>query len=46
MFPEKTGTVQSILDEAQREFRFSPNGTKLLRLFEYLLVILCTSKKQ
>uniref|UniRef100_A0A8R1TU98 Ubiquitin carboxyl-terminal hydrolase 7 n=1 Tax=Onchocerca volvulus TaxID=6282 RepID=A0A8R1TU98_ONCVO len=32
VFPEKTGTVQSILDEAQREFRFSANGTKLLRL--------------
>lgn len=31
VFPEKTGTVQSILDEAQREFRFSANGTKLLR---------------
>ncbi|VDM97127.1 unnamed protein product [Thelazia callipaeda] len=32
VFPEKTGTVQSILNEAQREFHFSMNGTKLLRL--------------
>lgn len=40
VFPEKTGTVQSILDEAQREFRFSANGTKLLRRFptHYLLI--------
>ncbi|VDK42338.1 unnamed protein product [Anisakis simplex] len=32
VFPPKNGNVQSILSEAQREFRFSPNGTKALRL--------------
>ncbi|VDM43307.1 unnamed protein product, partial [Toxocara canis] len=32
VFPPRNGTVQSILSEAQREFRFSQNGTKILRL--------------
>uniref|UniRef100_A0A0N5AEX3 Ubiquitin carboxyl-terminal hydrolase 7 n=1 Tax=Syphacia muris TaxID=451379 RepID=A0A0N5AEX3_9BILA len=32
VFPEKTGTVQSILKEAEREFHFSENGTRVLRL--------------
>ncbi|VDM43268.1 unnamed protein product [Toxocara canis] len=32
VFPHKNGTVQSILSEAQKEFRFSQNGTKILRL--------------
>lgn len=32
VFPEKNSTVQSILNEASREFRFSTKGTKILRL--------------
>uniref|UniRef100_F1KR00 Ubiquitin carboxyl-terminal hydrolase 7 n=1 Tax=Ascaris suum TaxID=6253 RepID=F1KR00_ASCSU len=32
VFPPRSGNVQSILSEAQREFRFSQNGTKVLRL--------------
>ncbi|KAH7716481.1 Peptidase C19 [Aphelenchoides avenae] len=32
LFPEKNGTVQSILDEAKRDFKFSETGTGELRL--------------
>ncbi|EYB93157.1 hypothetical protein Y032_0185g1022 [Ancylostoma ceylanicum] len=32
IFPEKTGTVRDILEEARREFKFAPNGTGKLRL--------------
>ncbi|KAK0397665.1 hypothetical protein QR680_002208 [Steinernema hermaphroditum] len=32
LFPEKTGTVRSILDEAEKIFPFSENGTRKLRL--------------
>ncbi|KHJ97856.1 MATH domain protein [Oesophagostomum dentatum] len=32
IFPEKTGTVRDILEEAKREFKFAPNGTGKLRL--------------
>ncbi|TMS37211.1 hypothetical protein L596_004188 [Steinernema carpocapsae] len=32
VFPEKTGTVRSILEEAEKNFPFAENGTKKLRL--------------
>ncbi|ETN68980.1 MATH domain protein [Necator americanus] len=32
IFPEKTGTVRDILEEARREFKFAANGTGKLRL--------------
>jgi ubiquitin carboxyl-terminal hydrolase 7 len=32
VFPDKNGTAQSLLDEARRDFKFSENGTGVLRL--------------
>lgn len=41
VFPEKTGTVHSILQEAHREFHFAENGTKVLRLVYWLFERIC-----
>lgn len=31
VYPDKTGTVASIIEEAKREFKFAPGGTGVLR---------------
>ena len=42
LFPLRTGTVDSLLDEAKREFKFAANGTGILRLVFVGLTPNCT----